>query len=174
MPSGVPPMPSSMSTPVPSVQAMTARYSADLAPATTRADVERAWAGGRIASLLGAEGGHSIDCSLGTLRMLHALGVRYLTLTHNDNVPWADSATDEPVLGGLSPFGREVVREMNRLGMLVDLSHVSADTMRDALDVAAYMVSRARPDFVGKENDWPNGDPPGDVAYSTKAGRKTP
>ena len=89
---------------------------------------------------MGAEGGHSIDSSLGTLRMLHALGVRYLTLTHNDNVPWADSATDEPVLGGLSPFGREVVREMNRLGMLVDLSHVSADTMRDALDVTEAPV----------------------------------
>ena len=74
------------------------------------ADVRRARAEGRIASLMGAEGGHSIDCSLGTLRMLFALGVRYLTLTHNDNVPWADSATDEPALGGLSPFGREVVR----------------------------------------------------------------
>ena len=72
--------------------------------------------------------------------MLHALGVRYLTLTHNSNVPWADSATDLPVLGGLSPFGREVVREMNRLGMLVDLSHVSADTMRDALDVSESPV----------------------------------
>ena len=89
---------------------------------------------------MGAEGGHSIDSSLGTLRMLFALGVRYLTLTHNDNVPWADSATDEPVLGGLSPFGREVVREMNRLGMLVDLSHVSADTMRDALDTTEAPV----------------------------------
>ena len=82
------------------------------------------------------EGGHSIDSSLGTLRMMHALGVRYLTLTHNENVPWADSATDEPVLGGLSDFGRDVVREMNRIGMLVDLSHVSADAMRDALAVA--------------------------------------
>ena len=121
---------------VDAVHAMTARYADDLALATTRADVERAWSQGRIASLMGAEGGHSIDSSLGTLRMLHALGVRYLTLTHNDNVPWADSATDEPALGGLSPFGREVVREMNRLGMLVDLSHVSADTMRAALEVA--------------------------------------
>ena len=125
---------------VDAVHAMTARYAGDLALATSRADVERAWSQGRIASLMGAEGGHSIDSSLGTLRMLHALGVRYLTLTHNDNVPWADSATDEPVLGGLSPFGREVVREMNRLGMLVDLSHVSADTMRDALDVAQAPV----------------------------------
>ncbi|HYN66692.1 MAG TPA: membrane dipeptidase, partial [Ornithinibacter sp.] len=109
---------------VDAVHAMTARYAADLALATTVADIERARARGRIASLMGAEGGHSIGCSLGTLRMLFALGVRYLTLTHNDNVPWADSATDDPVLGGLSPFGREVVREMNRLGMLVDLSHV--------------------------------------------------
>jgi membrane dipeptidase len=125
---------------VDAVRAMTARYADDLVLATTRADVERAWSQGRIASLMGAEGGHSIDSSLGTLRMLHALGVRYLTLTHNDNVPWADSATDEPALGGLSPFGREVVREMNRLGMLVDLSHVSADTMRDALDVAQAPV----------------------------------
>ncbi len=89
---------------------------------------------------MGAEGGHSIDSSLGTLRMLFALGVRYLTLTHNDNMPWADSATDVPVLGGLSPFGHEVVREMNRLGMLVDLSHVSADTMRDALDTSEAPV----------------------------------
>jgi membrane dipeptidase len=125
---------------VDAVHAMTARYAGDLALATTRADVERAWSTGRIASLLGAEGGHSIDSSLGTLRMLYALGVRYLTLTHNDNVPWADSATDDPVLGGLSAFGREVVREMNRLGMLVDLSHVSADTMRDALGVAEAPV----------------------------------
>jgi membrane dipeptidase len=109
------------------------RHPDHLALATTRDEVEAAWAQGRIASLMGAEGGHSIDCSLGTLRMLFALGVRYLTLTHNDNVPWADSATDEPALGGLSAFGHEVVREMNRLGMLVDLSHVSAGTMRDAL-----------------------------------------
>ena len=119
---------------VDAVHAMTARYAGDLALATCVADVRQAWSQGRIASLMGAEGGHSIDSSLGALRMLFALGVRYLTLTHNDNVPWADSATDEPVLGGLSPFGREVVREMNRLGMLVDLSHTSADTMRDALD----------------------------------------
>ncbi len=122
------------------VRAMASRYAGDLALATSVADVERARAQGRIASLMGAEGGHSIDSSLGTLRMLFALGVRYLTLTHNDNVPWADSATDERVLGGLSPFGREVVREMNRLGMLVDLSHVSADTMRDALDTTEAPV----------------------------------
>ncbi len=125
---------------VDAVHELVRRYPADLALATSRADVEQARSRGRIASLMGAEGGHSIDSSLGTLRMLFALGVRYLTLTHNHNVPWADSATDEPDLGGLSPFGREVVREMNRLGMLVDLSHVSADTMRDALDVAEAPV----------------------------------
>ena len=99
-------------------------------------DVQGAFSRGRIASLLGAEGGHSIANSLGVLRMLHGLGVRYLTLTHNVNVPWADAATDVPATGGLSTFGREVVLEMNRLGMLVDLSHVAASTARDVLDVA--------------------------------------
>lgn len=113
------------------------RANADaLAPARTVADVRAAWATGRIACLLGAEGGHSIGNSLATLRALRDLGVGYMTLTHNDNVDWADSATDEPRHGGLSAFGREVVREMARIGMLVDLSHVSADTMRDALAVA--------------------------------------
>ncbi|MFE1749991.1 dipeptidase [Streptomyces anandii] len=116
------------------------RYPADLAPALTAADMEAARAEGRIASLMGAEGGHSIADSLGTLRGLYALGVRYMTLTHNDNVAWADSATDEPRVGGLSAFGREVVAEMNRLGMLVDLSHVAATTMRDALDASAAPV----------------------------------
>ncbi|MDN3293166.1 dipeptidase [Streptomyces ficellus] len=115
------------------VDRLLARYPADLAPALTADDVEAARASGRVASLKGAEGGHSINNSLATLRALYALGVRYMTLTHNDNVPWADSATDEPGVGGLSAFGREVVREMNRLGMLVDLSHVAATTMRDAL-----------------------------------------
>ena len=119
---------------------MIERYADQLALATTVEDVERAWQQGKIASLMGAEGGHQINESLGTLRMLHRLGVRYLTLTHNDNVPWADSATDEPVLGGLSDFGREVVAEMNRIGMLVDLSHVSADVMRQALDVSSVPV----------------------------------
>ncbi len=104
--------------------------------ALTAADVDRISAAGKVASLLGAEGGHSIGSSLGTLRALYALGVRYLTLTHNLNVPWADSATDEPAAGGLTDFGREVVREMQRIGMLVDLSHVSAGTMADALEVA--------------------------------------
>jgi len=112
------------------------RYPEALELALTAADVERITAAGKVASLIGAEGGHSIGSSLGTLRALYALGVRYMTLTHNRSLPWADSATDDPVVGGLSPFGREVVREMQRLGMLVDLSHVSPDTMRDALDTA--------------------------------------
>ncbi|WP_460066389.1 dipeptidase [Streptomyces sp. YKOK-I1] len=116
------------------------RHPADLRAALTAADMEAARAEGRIASLMGAEGGHSIANSLGTLRGLYALGVRYLTLTHNDNVDWADSATDEPRAGGLTAFGREVVREMNRLGMLVDLSHVAATTMRDALDASSAPV----------------------------------
>jgi membrane dipeptidase len=116
------------------------RYADRLRLATTADGVETAWREGRIASLLGAEGGHSIGCSLGALRMLHQLGVRYLTLTHNDNTPWADSATDAPVVGGLSRFGVEVVSEMNRLGMMVDLSHVAATTMRAALDATAAPV----------------------------------
>jgi membrane dipeptidase len=112
------------------------RYPDALELALTADDVERIMAAGKVASLIGAEGGHSIGSSLGTLRALYALGVRYMTLTHNRSLPWADSATDDPVSGGLSPFGREVVREMQRIGMLVDLSHVSPDTMRDALDTA--------------------------------------
>jgi membrane dipeptidase len=112
------------------------RYPDTLELALTAADAERIMAAGRVASLIGAEGGHSIGSSLGTLRALYALGVRYMTLTHNRNLPWADSATDEPSAGGLTAFGREVVREMQRLGMLVDLSHVSPGTMRDALDTA--------------------------------------
>jgi membrane dipeptidase len=119
---------------------MIACYPADLELALTADDVERIFAAGRIASLLGAEGGHAIAGSLGVLRMLYALGVRYMTLTHNANVGWADSATDEPQAGGLTGFGQDVVREMQRLGMLVDLSHVSPDTMRDALDVAIAPV----------------------------------
>jgi membrane dipeptidase len=119
---------------------MISRYSDALELALTAADVERIFAAGRLASLLGAEGGHVIAGSLGVLRMLYALGVRYLTLTHNANVDWADSATDEPAAGGLTDFGRDVVREMQRIGMLVDLSHVSPDTMRDTLDVAAAPV----------------------------------
>ena len=120
--------------------AMIETYADQMALATTVEDVERAWAQGKVAGLLGAEGGHQIDESLGTLRMLHRLGVRYLTLTHNDNNPWADSATDQPVHHGLSDFGREVVAEMNRIGMLVDLSHVSPETMSDALDATTKPV----------------------------------
>lgn len=116
------------------------RHPGELRAALTAADMEAARAEGRIASLMGAEGGHSIDNSLATLRALYALGVRYMTLTHNDNNAWADSATDEPGVGGLSAFGREVVREMNREGMLVDLSHVAATTMRDALDTSTAPV----------------------------------
>ena len=119
---------------------MIERYADRMALATTADEVEAAWQLGRVASLLGAEGGHQIDGSLAVLRMYHRLGVRYLTLTHNDNVAWADSATDERVLGGLNDFGRDVVAEMNRLGMMVDLSHVSAETMRDALDVSSAPV----------------------------------
>jgi membrane dipeptidase len=112
------------------------RYANAMELTPTADDVERAMAAGKIASLLGAEGGHSIASSLGVLRAMYALGVRYMTLTHNDNVPWADSATDEPAAGGLTEFGREVVAEMQRLGMLVDLSHTAPATMRDALRVA--------------------------------------
>jgi membrane dipeptidase len=118
------------------VRRLVARYPSELALVTTAHGVEAARAAGRIASLLGAEGGHSINCSLGTLRMFYELGVRYLTLTHVLNTPWADSATDVPAAGGLTPFGHEVVREMNRLGMQVDLSHVAPATMHAALDTS--------------------------------------
>src|SRR3954467_11062484 len=116
------------------VHRMIGTYADRLALARTADEVEAATASGRGAPVVGAGGGHSIGCSLGTLRLLHVLGVRYLTLTHNDNTPWADSATDVPVVGGLSEFGREVVREMNRLGMMVGLSHVAPTTMRAALE----------------------------------------
>jgi membrane dipeptidase len=122
------------------VHRMVARYPDRLAMAVSAEQVRSAWATGRIASLMGAEGGHSIACSLGVLRSLFALGVRYMTLTHNDNVPWADSATDVRAAGGLTDFGRDVVAEMNRLGMLVDLSHTSVETMDDALDASRAPV----------------------------------
>jgi len=122
------------------VYALCARYPETFELARTADDVERIVGTGRVASLIGMEGGHSIDSSLATLRAMYALGARYMTLTHNDNTPWADSATDEPVHGGLADFGREVVREMNRLGMLVDLSHVAPTTMADALDVSRAPV----------------------------------
>ena len=108
--------------------------------ATRAADVERARQQGKIASFLGMENGQAIENSLGALRAYFALGVRYMTLTHGKNNDWADSATDTPAHGGLTPFGREVVREMNRLGMLVDISHVSPDVMRQVLDVSEAPV----------------------------------
>ena len=122
------------------VHRMMRKYPQAFELALTAADVERIFKAGKIASLIGMEGGHSIDNSLGTLRMFHRLGARYMTLTHSKNVPWADSATDEPRLGGLSAFGEDVVREMNWLGMLVDLSHVSPDTMQDAIRVSQAPV----------------------------------
>ncbi len=122
------------------VHRFAARYPDDLALVRTGAEARAAIAQGRIASLLGAEGGHSIADSFGVLREFARLGVRYLTLTHNEHTAWADSATATPVHGGLTETGREIVREMNRIGMLVDLSHVSPDTMRDALDVTRAPV----------------------------------
>jgi membrane dipeptidase len=108
--------------------------------ATTAADIVRIHRAGKIASLIGMEGGHSIHNSLKLLRQMHAAGARYMTLTHSATLDWADSATDAPRHGGLSRFGEEVVREMNRLGMLVDLSHVSAETMADAMRVSEAPV----------------------------------
>jgi membrane dipeptidase len=108
--------------------------------ATTADDVVRIHRAGRIASLMGIEGGYSIDDSLGLLREFHEAGVRYMTLTHSRTTSWADSATDAPRHGGLSPFGEAVVAEMNRLGMLVDLSHVSEETMLDAMRVSEAPV----------------------------------
>src|SRR5262245_44719363 len=107
----------------------------DFELARTAADVDRIRKKGKIASLIGIEGGHSIDNSLAVLRTYHALGVRYLTLTHSDTLDWCDSATDEAKHKGLTKFGEQVVLEMNRLGMLVDISHVSADAMRQVLKV---------------------------------------
>jgi membrane dipeptidase len=122
------------------VHRMIARYPDDLELALTADDVQRIFLQGRIASLIGMEGGHAIDSSLGALRMFARLGARYMTLTHSKNVPWADSATDTPEHGGLTAFGEDVVREMNRLGMLADLSHVSDETMEDVLRVTRAPV----------------------------------
>jgi membrane dipeptidase len=123
------------------VYLMIERYPDDFVLVTSADGLDRTLASGQqIASLMGAEGGHSIDNSLGTLRAFYRLGVRYLTLTHNKNTAWADSATDLPAAGGLTAFGREVVREMNLLGMLVDLSHVAPSTMRHALETSEAPV----------------------------------
>ncbi|MBK8725629.1 MAG: dipeptidase [Holophagaceae bacterium] len=119
---------------------MIAKYPEALELALSTADIRRARARGKVASLLGMEGGHVLENSLGALRAYYDLGARYLTLTHNVTLDWVDAALDAPKHGGLTPFGREVVREMNRLGMLVDLSHVSPDVMRDALDASAAPV----------------------------------
>ena len=117
-----------------------ARYPDVFEQALTASDVERIYGEGKIASLLGMEGGHAIENSLGALRAYYDLGVRYMTLTHNGDLDWADSHSGTHTHGGLTAFGREVVREMNRLGMLVDLSHTSPETMNDALDVAEAPV----------------------------------
>ncbi len=122
------------------VHQMVRRYPETFELALTADDVERIFKQGRIASLIGMEGGHSIDNSLAALRMFYRLGARYMTLTHSKNTGWADSATDDPKFGGLAPFGEEVVREMNWLGMLVDLSHVSPETMQDAIAVSSAPV----------------------------------
>ena len=119
---------------------MIARYPDRLALALSADDIERDFKRGKVASLLGMEGGHVIENSLGALRAYYDLGARYMTLTHNVTLRWADAAQDSATHGGLTAFGREVVREMNRLGMLVDLSHVSPGTMSDALDVSAAPV----------------------------------
>src|SRR5438045_633566 len=115
-------------------------YPETLKLAFTAADIERIHRTGKIASLIGLEGGHSIDNSLATLRMMHKLGARYMTLTHTKNTDWADAAGDKTQHHGLTIFGEEVVREMNLLGMLVDLSHVSDETMRAALRVSKSPV----------------------------------
>ncbi|HXG08506.1 MAG TPA: dipeptidase [Gemmataceae bacterium] len=122
------------------IHRMVRRYPDTFAMAYTAEDIRRLHQQGKIASLIGVEGGHSIDNSLGVLRALYALGARYMTLTHSETLDWADSATDEPRHNGLTEFGEQVVREMNRLGMLVDISHVSADTMRHALRVSRAPV----------------------------------
>jgi membrane dipeptidase len=122
------------------VKKMVARYPETFELALSTADIERIHAAGRIASLIGVEGGHCIENSLAVLNRLYDLGARYMTLTHSDTIDWADSATDKPRHGGLTSFGEDVVREMNRLGMLVDLSHVSPATMKHALRITKAPV----------------------------------
>lgn len=122
------------------VEAMLKRYPETFEKALTVADIERIQKSGKIASLIGVEGGHSIENSIANLRRLYDLGARYMTLTHSDTLAWADAATDDAKHGGLTPFGEEIIREMNKLGMLVDLSHVSDETMRDALRITKAPV----------------------------------
>jgi len=140
------------------VHRMVRKYPETFELALTAADVERIFKSGKIASLIGMEGGHSIDNSLADLRMFYRLGARYMTLTHSSNTPWADSATDAPKFGGLAPFGEEVVKEMNWLGMLVDLSHTSPDTMADALRVTQAPVIFSHSDARAL-NDHPRNVP---------------
>ena len=141
------------------VQSFAERYPDVFAMARTAADVRRIHKSGRIASLIGVEGGGQIDGSFGVLRAYRALGAGYLTLTHSKNIEWADSATDNPKHDGLTEFGEAVVRELNRLGMLVDLSHVSEATMFDALRVSKAPVifshsnARARTDHPRNVSD---------------------
>jgi membrane dipeptidase len=122
------------------VKRMAERYPRDFAMAYTAADIGRIHKSHKIASLIGIEGGHQINNSLAVLRQMYDAGARYMTLTHTTNTPWADSATDSPAHHGLTPFGIDVVREMNRIGMLVDLSHVSPDTMQAALTASQAPV----------------------------------
>ena len=144
------------------------RYPEAMQLALTADDIERANRDGRIASLLGIEGAHTLENSLGTLRTYYRLGVRYMTLTHYMNHDWADSATDARRHGGLTPFGKEVVREMNRLGMLVDLSHVSPDVMSDALQVSQAPVIFSHSNALAL-TDHPR-NVPDDVLKRTGAG----
>ncbi|MGL4512647.1 MAG: dipeptidase [Lacipirellulaceae bacterium] len=122
------------------VKLMLRRYPDQMEYASTAADIRRIAAEGKIASLIGVEGGYSIEGSLGTLRRLYKLGARYMTLTHSDTIAWADSGTDEERHGGLTDFGKEVVREMNRLGMMIDISHVSINVMKQAIETSAAPV----------------------------------
>lgn len=140
------------------VYRMIRKYPDTFELAQTAEDVERISRSGKIASLIGMEGGHSIDNSLADLRMFYRLGARYMTLTHTSNTPWADSATDEPKSHGLSPFGEEVVKEMNWLGMLVDLSHVSPETMAAAIRVSQAPVIFSHSDARAL-NDHPRNVP---------------
>jgi len=140
------------------VHRMVRKYPETFELALTADDVERIHKAGKIASMIGMEGGHSIDNSLADLRMFHKLGARYMTITHTSNTPWADSATDTPKSGGLSSFGEEVIKEMNWLGMLVDLSHVSPDTMEDAIRVSQVPVIFSHSDARAL-NDHPRNVP---------------
>ena len=140
------------------VHRMVRKYPETFELALSAGDVERIFKQGKIASLIGMEGGHSIDNSLADLRMFYRLGARYMTLTHASNTPWADSATDTAKFNGLAPFGEEVVKEMNWLGMLVDLSHVSPDTMEDALRITQAPIIFSHSDARAL-NDHPRNVP---------------